>query len=321
MKTTRTTDSVKPSKARTSGAKSGTSGDKPASAAPAKLVPGGAAAGTEPSSKPSNGRASSERPASNASASGSGATGAKARPARSPSSRSSSARPAESAGAASSGWWGTASAAGSVKRAGATSVESLKQGHSVPASGVDAMHAIYERRAVREYTGTKPSKDTIRKLLDAAVQAPSAMDLQPWAFVVVQDPALLDRLSERSKKLSLQHMKPGSGLSLHRRELEDPKFSVFHDAGTLVAVVARPGEWPAVEDCCLAAQNLMLAAHAMGLGTCPIGFAREALNEPAAKQELGIPADHTVAMAIVVGYPKSQPPLVTRHEARMLAWR
>ena len=192
--------------------------------------------------------------------------------------------------------------------------------HAVPASGVDALHAIYERRAVREYTGVKPSRELLKRLLDAAVQAPSAMDLQPWSFVVVQDAATLKRLSDHAKKLSLTRMPSGSGLSLYRRELEDPKTDIFHGAGTLVAIVAKPGPWPGVEDCCLAGQNFMLAAHALGLGTCPIGYARDALNEPSFKRELGIPNDHAVAMAIVVGHKKDQPSPTMRHEARVLGW-
>ncbi len=192
--------------------------------------------------------------------------------------------------------------------------------HAVPASGVDALHAIYERRAVREYTGVKPSRDLLKRLVDAAGQAPSAMDLQPWSFVVVQDAATLKRLSDHAKKLSLARMPSGSGLSLYRRELEDPKTDIFHGAGTLVAIVAKPGPWPGVEDCCLAGQNFMLAAHALGLGTCPIGYARDALNEPSFKRELGIPNDHAVAMAIVVGHKKDQPSPTMRHEARVLGW-
>ena len=183
------------------------------------------------------------------------------------------------------------------------------------------MEAIYDRRAVREYTGVHPSRETIQELLEAAVQAPSAMDLQPWEFVIVQDAALLKRISDRSKKLSLHHMKPGSGLSLFRRELEDPKTDIFHGAGTAIIIVAKPGEWPAIEDCCLAAQNLMLAAHAMGLATCPIGFAREALQEPSFQKELGIGEHHLPAMAIAVGYAKSRPKGPPRKPPHVVAWR
>ena len=192
---------------------------------------------------------------------------------------------------------------------------------TVQSKKVDALEAIYDRRAVREYTGVHPSRETIQELLEAAVQAPSAMDLQPWEFVIVQDAALLKRISDRSKKLSLHHMKPGSGLSLFRRELEDPKTDIFHGAGTAIIIVAKPGEWPAIEDCCLAAQNLMLAAHAMGLATCPIGFAREALQEPSFQKELGIGEHHLPAMAIAVGYAKSRPKGPPRKPPHVLAWR
>jgi nitroreductase len=116
----------------------------------------------------------------------------------------------------------------------------------------------------------------------------------------------------------LARLEPGTELSGHSAMLRDPSFNVFYDAGTLIVVCAAPGDWPANEDCCLAAQNLMLAAHGLGLGTCPIGFARGALNEPAAKQELGIPADHSVVLPIVVGYVRERPGPTPRREPRIL---
>ena len=186
---------------------------------------------------------------------------------------------------------------------------------------MDAMQAIYERRAVRSYTTRRVDPEMIRTLIDAAIQAPSAVNQQPWAFVVIQDSRLLERLSARSKQLMLAQVKPGSALWEHSGMLKDPAFNVFYDAGTLIVVCAARGDWPANEDCCLAAQNLMLAAHALGLGTCPIGFAREALNEPDAKRELGIPADHSVVMPIIVGYPREHPAATPRRVARILSWK
>jgi len=187
--------------------------------------------------------------------------------------------------------------------------------------GMDLMDAIYERRAVRAYTNGVVEKAAIRALIDAAIQAPSAVNQQPWAFVVLQNESLLRRISARAKQLTLAHLQPGTALFEHRAMLEDPAFDVFHGAGTLIVVCATPGSWPANEDCCLAAQNLMLAAHGVGLGTCPIGFAREALNEPEMKRELGIPDDHSVVMPIIVGHPREQPLPTPRHEARILAWK
>jgi len=187
--------------------------------------------------------------------------------------------------------------------------------------GVDLMDAIYERRAVRAYTNRMVDKAAIRGLIDAAIQAPSAVNQQPWAFVVLQDANWLKRISARAKQLTLAHLQPGTALFEYRVMLEDPAFDVFYGAGTLIVVCAAPGLWPANEDCCLAAQNLMLAAYAVGLGTCPIGLAREALNEPGTKRPLGIPDDHSVVMPITVGYPREHPLPTPRHDARILAWK
>jgi len=188
-------------------------------------------------------------------------------------------------------------------------------------SGVDTIDAIYDRRAVRSYRPDAVGEETIRTLLDAAIHAPSAVNAQPWAFAVVQDTKLLQRISDRAKKLSLERIRPGTRLWEHRAMLEDPGFNVFYDARTLIVVCAAPGDWPPNEDCCFAAQNLMLAAHALGLATCPIGFARDALNEPDWKRELAIPSDHSVVIPIIVGHAREQPPPTPRKDARILSWR
>lgn len=183
------------------------------------------------------------------------------------------------------------------------------------------MEALYGRRAVRAYTDRPVTRESVRALLDAAIQAPSAVNLQPWSFVVLQDAALLRRLSERAKALSLASLRPGTPLWEHRARLADPAHDVFHGARTVIVVCAAPGPWPGEEDCCLAAQNLMLAAHGLGLGTCPIGLAREALGEPAWLAELALPADHSVVMPIAVGYPLEFPTRPARRAPRILAWR
>ena len=70
-------------------------------------------------------------------------------------------------------------------------------------SAMSVMDAIYARRAIREYRPVKPDENTIRALLDAAVQAPTAMHGEPWCFAIIQDPALLKRDSDRAKELLL----------------------------------------------------------------------------------------------------------------------
>ena len=73
--------------------------------------------------------------------------------------------------------------------------------------------------------------------------------------------------------------------------------------------------------CWLAAQNLMLAAYALGLGTCPIGLAVPALNDSAIKKELNIPSEVTAVAPIIVGVPRGAISPVPRKGPEILSWR
>lgn len=188
-------------------------------------------------------------------------------------------------------------------------------------AGVDVMDAIYDRRAIRSFKRRPLGADLISRLLDAAIRAPSAFNCQPWAFVVVQDQDLLRRISDRSKQLALAVMQPESPLWALRDVLADSNHSVFHDACAVVVVCSRVGDPVHVEDCCLAAQNLMLAAHGLGLATCPIGFARAAMNEPGFRRELGVTDEFTVVMPIAVGYARSKTEAPPRREPQILGWK
>lgn len=157
-------------------------------------------------------------------------------------------------------------------------------------------------------------------LLDAAVRAPSAMNQQPWAFVVIQDARMLRRYSDRAKAAFLAHLNGDQRMGHFRETLSSPGFNVFYNAGTLILICAGPGTMNTAEDCCLAAQNFMLAACAMGLGTCPIGLARPMFNLPEIKAELAIPADYSPVFPIIVGYPAGETPPAPRAGPRVLSW-
>lgn len=185
---------------------------------------------------------------------------------------------------------------------------------------MDILDAIRSRRAVRAYAASQVPKDLVHTLLEAAVWAPSAMNLQPWAFVVVQDAETLKRISDEAKRTAIAVQAVDSDHQGLREALESPDFSVFYNAGTLIVICATSSGPFAVGDCCLAAQNLMLAAHALGLASCPIGLALPALRRPALKRELGIPAGYTPAFAAIIGYPRETPPLTARHPPEIVAW-
>jgi nitroreductase len=183
--------------------------------------------------------------------------------------------------------------------------------------------AIYARRSVRSYTGEKLPQATVRELLAAAVRAPTAIHEEPWQFLVVQDDATLRRLSDRAKALFAAEVRR---LHLDRgahglEAFSQPEFNVFYDAGTLIVICAKPMGPFVVADCWLAAENLMLAAHALGLGTCVIGSAVGALNAAEAKRELGIPADSTAVAPLIVGRPRGEGSATTRKPPEILGWR
>lgn len=187
---------------------------------------------------------------------------------------------------------------------------------------MSVMAAIDGRRSVRSYAPGKLDAETIRALLTAAVRAPTAIHQEPWSFLILQDPAVLKRLSDRSKVLFREEAQRAHldrcGHSLDA--FADPAFDVFYGAGTLVVICGPAGPFvPA--DCWLAAENLMLAAHASGLGTCVIGCSLAALNTPEVKAELGIPTELSAIAPVIVGAPSGETPPTTRKEARILAWK
>src|SRR3954468_7412184 len=94
---------------------------------------------------------------------------------------------------------------------------------------------------------------------------PSAVNQQPWLFTVIRDKALLTRISQEAKAHMLRTS--AAALASHHFQsiLENPEFDIFYHAPALVVISAPAGPW-IVEDCALAAENLMLAAHAAGLG-------------------------------------------------------
>lgn len=185
---------------------------------------------------------------------------------------------------------------------------------------MDLLHAIYHRRSVREYTDVPVHPAMIEDLIKAAIQAPSAINQQPWAFAVIRGRERLERYSERAKAHLLTTLP--QLLELHQRAeaLDSTTHNIFHHATTLVAICATPAPYHPEEDCLLAAQNFMLAAYGMGMGTCTIGFVRPWLNLPEIKAELGIAPDCSVVMPLVVGWPAAVPPAPPRHEPDIVCW-
>jgi len=170
---------------------------------------------------------------------------------------------------------------------------------------MDVLETIRTRRSVREFTRDPVAEPILSTLFDAAVHAPNAINEQPWEFTVVRDPVVLETISVRAKAHALATLPAGSVPAPLRGRLEDPTFQIFYHAPVLIVISgAGPSRW-VVEDCTLAAENLMLAACSMGLGTCWIGFAQGYLNTTEGKGLIGLPASSVVVAPIIVGHPQA----------------
>jgi nitroreductase len=142
------------------------------------------------------------------------------------------------------------------------------------------------------------------------------------SFKVIQDRALLKRYSERAKAMFVEESRreEDTQISLHLGMLRDPAYNIFYDGGTLVVICRKVTSPFADADCWLAAENLMLAAVAGGLGTCCIGFAVPVLNAPDVKRELGIPEEGAAVAPILLGRPRGPVAAVPRRPPEILRW-
>lgn len=188
-------------------------------------------------------------------------------------------------------------------------------------TSMSVMDAINLRRSVRAYQDAPLDRDTINALLAAAVRAPTAIHEEQWVFAVVQGRAELAKLSAAIRAplvIEGEQAVPASHV-LHRPP--DGEFNFFYDADTLILICAVPMGPYVTADCWLAAENLMLAACAMGLGSCVIGSAAPGLNQPHIKAELGIPEEINIVAPIIVGVPRADAQPTQRTPAKVISWK
>lgn len=166
---------------------------------------------------------------------------------------------------------------------------------------------LFGRRSVRDYRPEPVSQEDLDYVLDAAVHAPNPLNEQPWAFTIVRDQALLDRVSRQAKSFLLNNAAFGLRPSPFRNQIAQPDFQIFYHAPMLVVISDIQETTWSVEACTLAAGNLMLAAHARGLGSCWIGFAQPWLRTDDGKIALHLPHHYRPVAPIVIGHPRTVP--------------
>jgi len=143
---------------------------------------------------------------------------------------------------------------------------------------------IKERRSVREYTNKKIEREILEEIIDCARLAPSSRNMQPWNFLVVTHEETLLKISEFAA-------------------LGSP---FIKNAAACIAVCGTIDAKRHVEDCCLAAENIMLAAKSFGIGSCYVAAMGKDVD--GARKLLEIPDDQEIVCFITLGYFEKNPP-------------
>jgi nitroreductase len=186
---------------------------------------------------------------------------------------------------------------------------------------MNLIEAIYARRSVRAYAPTPIAREALDTMIAAAVQAPTGMNSQPWAFGVVQSVEHVKAWSDRTKAFMLANLDNFPALERYRAGFADPESNICYGAPAMVVIYGKPNAVTMREDCTMAAYALMLAATDMGLGSCWMGFTSFVLNTSEAKAELGVPADYTAIAPIILGHPADNAQKPDRTAPDMLFWQ
>ncbi|MCK5136136.1 MAG: nitroreductase family protein [Bacteroidales bacterium] len=169
---------------------------------------------------------------------------------------------------------------------------------------MEKLSYILDRRSIRIFKDQKIDSETIKKLLTAAMYAPSAVDRQPWHFVVIDQPQLMEKIMK---------------IHPHARMLQTASHAIVvcgdeqlqHD----------DGYW--VVDCGAATQNLLLATHTLGLGACWVGLHPREERKSSFSRLLVLPSHVKPFALVALGYPdesKSRPERFHAEKVRYNGW-
>jgi nitroreductase len=169
---------------------------------------------------------------------------------------------------------------------------------------------IKTRRSVREYLDMPLSEETIKKIIDAGRYAPTGLNLQPWRFMVVQNKEMLNKLSDYSKPILVKNLegRKDAGAVNFLKRLQDKNFNLFYNAPVLIFVIGSKNNALTDYDCSMCAENMMLAAQSLGIGSCWIGGAAVIQQSEELMAELKIPQNYKIIAPLIFGYPGTTPP-------------
>lgn len=167
------------------------------------------------------------------------------------------------------------------------------------------LETIRNRRSVRKFAPGQIKEVELQAILEAGCFAPSAHNDQPWHFTVVQKKELIDEMSR--KTIAIMAL---SEVEWVRKMAAREGYHLFYHAPTVIVVSGRNDAMSPLVDCSAAIQNMLIAAEAVGVGTCWIGLVRHLFGKREELAPLALPQGYTPHYAVCLGYPDRSVPLV-----------
>lgn len=210
---------------------------------------------------------------------------------------------------------------------------------------------IYTRRSNRLFKKQRVADELVARVVEAGRFAPSQGNCQPWSFVVITDRELIARIARECESrvsfISKLYVPHGEGGPLEKLKtlavnlfsrvspnnfdqrlahgidtiVTHESWQMFLGAPVLILVAGdKRGIGQPIIDCMLAAHNMVLTAHSLGLGTCYVGFVKMIETLPELKRELGIEWPYKVMTSIVLGHPRTQIDRAVARERPLTRW-
>ena len=180
------------------------------------------------------------------------------------------------------------------------------------------MDAIKLRRSIRKFEDKPIGKDILNQIINAGKYAPSAKNDQPWRFIVITNKNKIKELSKNVQNEIKKILKKRFILQITHKELRKkktlmflygaamaPKDIIFFDAPALIFIVTKKNQFYD-ESCACCAQNMMLYAHSLDIGSCWIGFASFLSLNKQIIRDLGVPEGYHISAALIFGYGKNE---------------
>lgn len=174
----------------------------------------------------------------------------------------------------------------------------------------EVMNTIMHRRAIRRFLEKQIDENVLQEILKAGLYAPSAGGRQEVIFAVCQDKEINEKLGKIKRANSNPHMATATSyVSKEQPSIaDDPKLiNAFYDAPTVISMFAPKNFLFSVDDCAVAAENMMLVADSYGVGSCYIGQGWTAFADPFGQKILkqwDIRTDYYAVMQLLLGYPR-----------------